>query len=158
MRNNKLVAYGIILFFAVASGFGIYKILGNSSKQDSVASHEEEVTSDTIEPLDPSIIVQAKKSRTKDHTVVLSISGLGGNVKSIAYELTYDSQGLIKGVNSGSKTIDVSGQDSFEREVYLGTCSRNVCKPDQGVEKVSVVLEFTNSSSKKSQFSKEYDL
>ena len=76
----------------------------------------------------------------------------------VAYELTYESQGLVKGVNSGSKPIDVAGKDSFEREVYLGTCSRNVCKSDGGVKSVSVVLEFTGESGKKSQFSKEYPL
>ncbi|KKU83092.1 MAG: hypothetical protein UY10_C0015G0014 [Microgenomates group bacterium GW2011_GWA2_47_8] len=89
---------------------------------------------------------------------VLSATGLGAKVSAIAYELTYESQGLIKGVNSGSKPIDVIGQASFSREVYLGTCSRNVCKPDLGIKSVSVVLEFTNASGKKSQFTKDYDL
>jgi hypothetical protein len=77
---------------------------------------------------------------------------------SVGYELTYESQGLIKGVDSGSSAIDVTGKDTFERDIYLGTCSRNVCKPDPGVTKVSVVLKFTDKSGQKSQFSKDYDL
>jgi hypothetical protein len=63
-----------------------------------------------------------------------------------------------KGVTSGSKALDVTGEDSFEREIYLGTCSKNVCKPDLGVTKVALVLEFTDKDAKKSQFSKEFEL
>ena len=77
---------------------------------------------------------------------------------SVAYELSYESQGLIKGVNSGSKPIDTTDKDSFEREVYLGTCSKNDCKPDVGVTKISVVLEFTDKDGKRSQYSKDFEL
>lgn len=155
--KNKMVAIFIVLGLLLGgTGFFVYKALAPATKIAQV--REEEVPAETLEALDPSIVVNATKSRAKDNTVIVSVNGMGGKVRSVAYELTYESQGLVKGVNSGSKPIDVASQDSFEREVYLGTCSRNVCKPDAGVKSVSVVLEFTNSSGKKSQFSKEYDL
>ena len=118
----------------------------------------EEVAQESFEPLDPTVTVMVAKSRNRDNTVVLSVNGLSAKFEALSYELTYESQGLVKGVNSGSKPLAVAGKDAFQREVYLGTCSRNVCKPDGGVKSVSVVLEFTNASGKKSQFSKEYDL
>ncbi len=123
-----------------------------------ISSTDQTQATESFVPIDPNIKVTASLSTIKDNTVVITATGLGGKVASVAYELTYDSQGLIKGVNSGSKPIDVTGQNVFSREVYLGTCSRNVCKPDTGVAKVTVVLEFTNANGKKSQFSGDFDL
>lgn len=154
-KNTVILIIALLGIIAVVGGI-VYKVVSTPKSMAPVAKEETPV--DPVEPIDPAIQVVVRRSRVKDNTVVVSVSGLGNKVISVAYELTYDSQGLIKGVNSGSKPIDTSGKDTFEREIYLGTCSRNVCKPDQGVKKVSVVLEFTNSSGKKSQFSKEYDL
>lgn len=110
------------------------------------------------EKADESIIVDVVWSKAKDNTVVLTAKGLDGAYTTVGYELQYESNGVGKGVTSGSKPLDVSGKDTFDREIYLGTCSRNVCKPDPGVKKVSVVLEFTATDGKRSEFSKDYDL
>lgn len=136
------------------TGFVIYKAVAPAPDSAPV---EEEVV-ETLPEADPSIVVSAAVSKAKANTVILKVSNLGSKYSTVGYELTYDSQGLIKGVNSGSKPIEVAGQDGFEREVYLGTCSRNVCKPDLGVSKVSIVLEFTDASGKRSQFSKDFEL
>jgi hypothetical protein len=127
----------------------------SSQTQSPIEKQEQE---EVLEQVDPSIEVSVTWSKTKDNTVVLVVKGLAGKYTSVGYELQYDSEGVGKGVTSGSKPIDVTGQDMFEREIYLGTCSKNVCKPDPGVTNVSVVLEFTATDGKKSQFSKDYDL
>ncbi len=146
--------YGGLALLLLITGVAVYKVVSGSAQAPVV----EEEPVEELPQVDAFVIVDVTKSRSKDNTVVLSVSKLGSKYSSVAYELTYESQGLIKGVNSGSKPIDVAGKDSFEREVYLGTCSRNVCKPDPGVKSVSVVLEFTDSSGKRSQFSKEYEI
>lgn len=133
------------------TGVVVYK--ATTSKPSEIV---EEEPSEILPEVDSAVIV--KVISNKNNSVLLTVTGLARKYNSVAYELTYESQGLIKGVNSGSKPIDVAGKDSFEREVYLGTCSRNVCKPDPGVIKVSVVLEFTDSSGQRSQFSKEFEL
>lgn len=155
--NKKIAIILIVLALLLGLvGFLVYKTL-TKPKATPVAVDEEQVV-EVIPAADASIIVSAKLSKSKANTVVLSAEGLAGKIASVGYELTYDSEGLIKGVNSGSKPLDVSGKDIFEREVYLGTCSRNVCRPDVGVKKVSVVLEFTDISAKKSQATKDFDL
>ncbi len=146
--------YGGLAVLLLVTGFLVYRAVLPSNEPEVV---EEEVT-ELLPEADPSIVVDVALSKAKANTVVLNVTKLGSKYTSVGYELTYDSQGLIKGVNSGSKPIEVAGQDGFEREVYLGTCSRNVCKPDLGVSKVSVVLQFTDTSGKKSQFSKDFDL
>lgn len=154
--KNKIVILVVVLGLLLGgTGFVVYKALTPAPKIAQVV--EEEAPVETLEPLDRAISVELAKSRVKDNTVVLSVKGMGGKMKTVAYELSYSSQGIVQGVTS--KPLDVSGKDSFVRDdIYLGTCSRNVCRPHTGVKSVSVVLEFTSVSGTKSQFSKEYDL
>lgn len=140
----------------LGTGFVLYK---SWTPVVNIAQKTEEPVkpSETIEPIDPSIDVTITKSKVKDNTVVLSLKGLGGKVLMVAYELSYDSLGIVQGVTS--KPLDVSGKDTFVRDdIYLGTCSRNVCRPHPGVKSVSVVLELTNANGTKSQFSKDFPL
>lgn len=154
--KNKMIGVFIVLGLLLGgAGFVAYKALTPAAKIAQVV--QEETPAEALEPLDSGVSVEVAKSRVKDNTVVLSVKGLGGKVRSVAYELSYSSQGIVQGVTS--KPLDVSREDSFVRDdIYLGTCSRNVCRPHPGVKSVSVVLEFTNASGTKSQFSKEYEL
>ncbi|OGG14476.1 hypothetical protein A2875_03535 [Candidatus Gottesmanbacteria bacterium RIFCSPHIGHO2_01_FULL_46_14] len=153
MKNKKLfivIGLGVLLGL---TGFLVWRTLSTQPQQPTV---EKEVVQEDLEPIDPAIKVDVKES--KANTILISVSGMGGKVESVSYEVTYESGGIVQGVNSGSKPIVTALQDAFEREVYLGTCSRNVCRPHPGVKSVTVVLEFHNASGKKSQFSKEYQL
>lgn len=152
---NKKLLYGGLAVLLVITGILVLKV--TTSNKSNTPEVEDEIF-EILPEVDASVLVTLAKSKSAANTVVLSVKGLGSKYSTVAYELTYDSEGLIKGVNSGSKPIDVSGQSGFEREVYLGTCSKNVCKPDPGVKKVTVVLEFTDSSGNRSQFSKEFNL
>lgn len=155
MKNRMLALYILLAVLVSVSGVIIYKAVAKP-KEEVRVEQQEEVTLTPI-PADADLVVTAKWSKSAGNTVVLGVDNLNGKYKSVAYELTYDSQGLIKGVNSGSKPIDVIGKDSFQREIYLGTCSRNVCRPDVGIKQVSIVLEFIASDGQKSQFSKDFE-
>lgn len=155
MKNKMTFLYIGLAVLLFVTGVVVYKAVFTKNAPTPV--DEEEIV-ELLPEVDASIVVSAVLSSSKPHTVVVTAEGLAGKYASVAYELTYESQGLIKGVNSGSKPIETVGKDTFEREIYLGTCSRNVCKPDTGVTKVSVVLEFTGTDGKRSQFSKEYEL
>ncbi len=154
MKNKMMWMYIGLAVLLLVTGFVVYKVVAPEKDVVPVAEEVQELVSEA----DSSLLVSVAKSKVKDNAVVLTVSALASKYATVAYELTYDSQGLIKGVNSGSKPVDVAGKDTFEREVYLGTCSRNVCKADAGVKSVSVALEFTDTSGKKSQFSKDYTL
>lgn len=151
--NKKLLGLfiGLIVIGAIVIGFTVYK---NAQTPVAETIVEEE------EPLavaDPTIVADVAMSKVKGNTVVLSISGLKNGYKSVAYEVSYETQGVVQGVTS--RPLDITGKDTFVRDdIYLGTCSKNVCKPHTGVTKVSVVLEFTDLAGKKSQLSKDFDL
>lgn len=153
MKNKMLfivIGLGVLLGL---TGFLVWRTLSQPTKPQ---EPQEEVVQEDLEPIDSNIKVDVRE--VKANTIVISVRGMAGKVNSVSYEVTYESAGIIQGVNSGNKPIDTARQDSFEREVYLGTCSRNVCRPHPGVKSVTVVLEFHNASGKKSQFSQEYEV
>jgi hypothetical protein len=158
MKKTGVVIALVLVVLLLITGVVVYKTISKPKVVDKVTKQDDSQPTDVVPTIDPSVSVDLVKSKAKANTVDLTISGMGSKYVSVGYELSYDSLGLIKGVNSGSKPIDVINKDSFDREVYLGTCSKNDCKPDAGVKKVSIVLEFTDSAGKKSQFSKDYDL
>ena len=158
-RKILLIVGIVALVLAVITGLVIKKFIsGPVPAQAGSSLIQQQENTGNQEPLDPAIKVAAAWSKAKANTVILTVSGMGSKVSTLAYEFSYESQGLIKGVNSGSNAINVAAQDTFNREVYLGTCSKNDCTPDRGVNKVSVVIEFNNADGKQSQFSGDFVL
>ncbi len=150
----KWIVGGLAVLLLI-TGVVVYNAM-RAPAADEVVIEEEVV--EELAPVDASVQVDVTESASKANTIVIAVSGLDGKYSTVGYEVTYESQGLIKGVNSGSKPIEVAGEDEFERELYLGTCSRNVCKPDVGVTSVSVVLEFTDTAGTRSQFTGDFAL
>lgn len=153
--KKKKILYLVLSILLLATGFVIFKIVSKPEPKPVVI---EEIFNENLPPADASILVDLTKNPAKANSVILSVKGLDGKYKGIGYEFTYDSKDISKGVNSGNIPVDISGKSDFSKEVYLGTCSRNVCTPDPGVTSVSVVLVFTDNDDKQSQFSKDFDL
>lgn len=152
MKKAFPLIVGAIIIISLVVGFLVARNLTGQKSQPVVEEEPQEVL-----PLaDSSILVDVSKSKSQANAILLSVKGLKGKMKTVAYELTYDSQGITQGVSA--KPIEVDGKDAFDRDIYLGTCSRNVCRPHPGVTSVSVTLLFTDQSGQKSQFSKEYPL
>lgn len=155
MKNQKVIFAALGILLLVTAGI-VYTVMSKPKVEETPVTQEDEFDEE-LPPVTDSVTIEVVEAAA-DNTIEIRVSGLGSTMTSIAYELTYESEGLVKGVNSGSKPIDVSGQDSFEREVYLGTCSRNVCKPDVGVTEVSLDMIFTDTDGAKSQFSGDFEL
>ncbi len=153
MNKKTGIIVGIVVLLLIVTGFVVYKAVFSGKPAAEVT---QDLTPAEVAPVDASISVDLTKSTTADNTVVVSVKGMGGKMVSVAYELMYESKGVTQGVTG--KSVDVSGKDTFERDLYLGTCSRNVCTPHIGVSSVNLVLVFTDSAGKQSQFSKDYTL
>jgi len=76
--------------------------------------------------------------RADKHEVTLEVKEIK-NANSIEYELTYLSKGLSRGVVG---TINLNGETSITRKILLGTCSRNVCKYDEGITEGMLTLRL----------------
>lgn len=155
VKKPPYLYIGIGVVILALLGFFVIKPLIGSNKSANVPV--ETMEEESIAPADESINVSVTWHQSKDNTVVLTVEGLASKYTDIMYEISYDSMGIIQGVTS--KPLSVAGLDSFTRDdIYLGTCSRNVCRPHPGVKSVTVVLEFTDTEGKKSQFSKDFTL
>lgn len=154
MKNKNLLILGAVVVALLVGGVALNQL---SQPKKEASTLVEETPLEEFEPLAESVVVAVTRSKVKDNTLILNISGLQSKYTAVAYELSYDSQGITQGVTS--KPIEVAGKDSFVRDdIYMGTCSKNVCRPHPGVKKVSLVLEFTATSGKKSQFSRDFNL
>lgn len=79
--------------------------------------------------------------RADKREVTLEIENLK-NVNSFEYELTYLANDLPRGVVG---TINLEGQTKITRKILLGTCSKNVCKYDEGVKGGTLTLRLRRS-------------
>lgn len=155
MQKPGIIIIGITFIVLSVIGIGITSIL--RARQTKPIVLQEEQADVTIPAADSSIEATVARHGSKDSTVVLTISGLKGQYASILYELSYESKGIVQGVTS--RPLDVAGKDTFIRDdIYLGTCSKNVCRPHAVVRKVFLVLEFTDTNGKISQLAKDFDL
>lgn len=154
MKKKIGIIIAVLVILLGVTGFFVYKAI---FLQTPAAPVVEDVV-ETLPQVDASVVVAVKESTVKSNAIVLSVSGLAGKMNGIEYDVSYETKGQVQGVTSGIKPIDVVGKDTFEREIYLGTCSKNVCTPHTGVTKVSIDLRFTDSAEKKSTFSKEFEL
>ena len=71
----------------------------------------------------------------------LRIQGIK-DTELIDYELVYFANDISRGVTG---TIELEGKTSVERDLLLGSCSRNVCKYDENVTEGTLSLRFQNS-------------
>lgn len=147
---KKAVPFLIASLIILMGGFLIFK--GKQSRKDVSPTPTPEVS---LPPVDEKVKVSLTPRYDKK-AVILKIVQIPEGVTSIDYELSYETgKGLPRGVLGTIRLKE--GEESVEREILLGTCSRNVCVYDTGVEKVNLVLKF-NSPQGSSQFQKEYEL
>lgn len=67
------------------------------------------------------------------------------DTKLVDYELIYFSNEISRGVTG---SIDLGGGTMIEKDLLLGSCSKNVCKYDENVTEGSLSLRFQNSEGK----------
>jgi hypothetical protein len=78
--------------------------------------------------------------RNDGNALVLNLKRTASYDK-ISYELAYnDEEGVERGVMGDINTKDKKGE--YEQEILFGTCSRNVCKYDKGVENGTLTLHI----------------
>jgi hypothetical protein len=134
MKKNILIA--IIVVVVLALGIvTAFLIKGRNASKIEVEPEEEGVLIET--PLkERPYVTLTPRADGKEFTLEISRFG---DAETIEYELVYLSQGLSRGVVG---SVEVKGESSISRDLLLGTCSRNVCKYDEGVEEGTLTLRF----------------
>lgn len=78
--------------------------------------------------------------RRDGNALVLNIKRTA-SYQEISYDLTYsDQDGIDRGVSGNIDTKQSKGE--YEQEILFGTCSKNICKYDKGVENGTLNLRI----------------
>lgn len=147
MNNRNLVIVLVVIVLLVVGGVAFVFIRGSSPKTVNDELAEEEVK---IKQLAPSDIGLTLTPRSDKKAIIMELTKLEG-VMSIEYEGNYESEvidekskeklEILQGV--GPSKIELKpGETSLEREILLGTCSKNVCRYHTGVKEVQFVIKI----------------
>lgn len=154
MKNKTplVIAAAVVLAVVIIAVPMLLK--GNAKKPEPQTGGALQETSDAVPTVDPSVKVDLKPSSTKKE-VTLSLAGIPAGTASVDYELSYEEK--TKGLQGVIGVIPLSGQDTFEKKITLGTCSSGRCVYHEVVGKIKLSLKFSGSYGDK-MFEKEYDI
>ena len=125
------------MILLIGMGIGGYFLLRSDVSEDEPAGPPEQTGKLIETTLEERPYVQLiPRADGKEFT--LKIANIQ-NADTIEYELVYLAGDLSRGVIG---SINYQGESEVSRDLLLGTCSRNVCKYDEGVEEGSLTLKF----------------
>lgn len=129
-KLSLLLLAAVILVFV--GGFYLFQkyILSGSQKVDEV-----ELFFDEEGPY-------AQLVPRRDGNAIHLIIKRTASYDAISYELSYNAEGVDRGVVGDVDTSKKKGE--YEQEILFGTCSKNVCKYDKGVENGTLTLKIKN--------------
>lgn len=145
MKKTALI-FGLIIILLLAGGILFWKVTKKKEVKPPPPVVEEEIPIEdllTTNPFGVSLTPRADKK-----AVILKIATPSADLKTIEYELTYETTEAPQGVLG---KIDYQGEKTLEREIILGTCSKNVCRYHTGVKKVTLTLKFIGEKVRKFQ-------
>jgi hypothetical protein len=155
LQKNAIII-GIVAFLIVAIGGGAFAFV--SSRAASNADEEEMVDTTVVETLDPETLGLSITAKPDKKAVKFTIEK-AADIKTVEYQLTYEADSTAQEKAEGGddrvqrgitgEAAISGGKASYESEwLDLGSCSRNVCKYDKGVESVDLTLKIIKKNGK----------
>lgn len=137
MRKN-LAIIGVVFFSLILLGWGGFLVLRGKAKSANSLLPTPTSEGVLVETILEDCPFVSLTPRADGREFTLEIKRIK-NAETIEYELVYLSSGLSRGVVG---SVDLKGEEEISRKLLLGTCSRNVCKYDEGVEEGRLTLRF----------------
>lgn len=133
-KNKITITLSFVIILLVVTGFFIYQRF---------TRQEEVLLEDIVLNFDPEGPYTILTPRRDGNALIINIRRIA-SFGSFAYALTYiDKQGIDRGAGSEESWIDIKDKKSdYEQEILFGTCSKNVCKYDEGVENGTLILRI----------------
>ncbi len=153
--KNKIVVVvlGIVLGLAVLVGGWLFLVNKSNSAGEDDGFIEEQV----VEKISPEEIGLTMEAKSDKKAVKFMISKAEG-ISSIEYQVTYEANSTAAEQSEGGEPrvqrgitgeAMVKGGSSFESEwLDLGSCSKNVCRYDTGVDSVTLTLKVVKDDGK----------
>ncbi len=149
-KYKILIAVGTIILIGVVS----FLVLRSKQKPGEVAVPvvEEKVEEISVQDLGLTLEARADKKAVK-----FEITNIR-DIASIDYELSYLAKGDIPRGVIGHLDVKAGDKKIVSNFLDLGTCSRSVCKYDEGVTSVSLLVKINKTDGKVLQAQKELPL
>lgn len=137
--KKKWLPGAVILLVVISIGF-VFVLL---SKKEVPEKDEKQKKPTVVFPFDQlpenERPIIALTSRPDGKELTLKVESLK-NFSAVEYELTYLTGGVQRGVIG---TVQLkTGEESFSRNLLLGTCSRGVCRYDENVTGGTLTITF----------------
>lgn len=145
-----MIAVGIVVLLVLVGGFLL--ISGSKSKQKT--SNSVTPTDTAISSVDSSVKVNVEGTN-QNREVNLSVSAIPAGTTTIDYELSYNTES--QGLQGVIGTITLTGENTAEKKLTLGTCSSGTCVYHKVVGKIQLTLKFNGNYGQK-LYENEYEL
>lgn len=168
MLKNKttlLIIMALVLLLLLGGGYFLFARQSGPKETTSQIQSQIDTGPQNLSPEEIDLELKATNDNKK---VQFTIGKLLG-IKAVSYELTYEADSTEKerseggdariqrGITGEAKLK--SGDSTYKSpQLDLGSCSKNVCRYDKGVDSVSLVLKITKTNNKIYQVEKELDL
>lgn len=158
IKQNKIIVGVILVIVTGLVGLVVYNMLGSGSGTKSPFLNNEQ---QEVVEVAPSDIGLKLAPRDDGKAIIIEATKIDG-IESLEYELTYDAE-----VTEGGQThviprgaigeLKIEG-DSAKAEVDLGTCSSGICKYDNVVSSVKVLIKINYENSEIGAAEDEIDI
>lgn len=150
-KNYKFLIVGILGVLIIGGGFLVLK---SKQKPVEVAPPvvEEKVEEISSQDLGLTLVARADKKAVKFEITNVK------DITSVDYELSYLAKGDIPRGVIGHIDVKSGDKKIVSNFLDLGTCSRSVCKYDEGVTSVSLLVKINKTDGKVLQAQKELEL
>jgi hypothetical protein len=147
-KDNKilLIVGAVVLLLLVAGG--AFALMGKGSKPQETVEETEESAIPTLSKEELGLSMKL----SPDNNKVMFQIDKAEDIKHIEYEITYDADStedesvkVPKGITGDE---DVTGSPFKTDFLVLGTCSKNVCRYDTGIEEIKLLAKITKKDGK----------
>lgn len=152
MRNKTLTIGIVLILLALLTGGTVFLRSRGVEEKAELPAVEEEVEEVSSESLGLTLSARGDKKAVKFEMTNIR------DIASIDYELSYLAKGDIPRGVIGHIDVNPAEKKIASDFLDLGSCSRSVCKYDEGVTSVKLVVKITKTDGKMLQAKKELAL
>ncbi len=162
-RTTQIVI-GVVVILILAGGYFLFL---NKSSTESNAEQNQSIDTgpQNISPDEIDLEMTASPDKKKVQFTIGKLT----DIKALAYELTYEAESTEQERSEGAEERiprGITGDAKFSRSeskyqspwLDLGSCSKNVCRYDKGIESINLILKITKENNKIYATEKELDL
>lgn len=153
MRNKNLLLIAIVVIAVLlVGGWFVARQRGGQE-----GTPEELFVDESIEEISAEELGLTLSARADKKAVKFEITNTK-DISAVDYELSYLAKGDIPRGVIGSITVVPGEKKIISDYLDLGSCSASVCKYDEGVTFVKLIVKITKTDGKLLQASKELEL